>query len=330
MRSATLIPQTGITVLLILLIPGLVHAEQPVGTTVVDFFGYEDCPALQNEATRVVLCPQAGGRVLEYSLNGENVIYLDPEAAGTPAGGRAMTGGRFDIGPEQIIPRRDTLWSGAWTSSFVGPYHVRLTSQEDAATGVQLFRDFKLAPNSTQLEVTQTIRNVSDSTKEWCHWSRTFAKGFGIVILPTTQPSRFPNHYVMYEGRDLIQMRPENTTITHRDNYLIITGPPKFPKLGMDSSGGWFTYLAPNNLMFTKKFNVDRDRVYNEVAGLTVSIWYPDRPMVELEPIGPREVLQPGEEAAFTETWTLNEFVFPKDANTINLGQVKRLALDEL
>ena len=54
------------------------------------------------------------------------------------------------------------------------------------------------------------------------------------------------------------------------------------------------------------------ERVYNEVAGYTLSVWYPaDRPMVELEPIGPAEVLAPGAEATFTEHWWLLHHPFP-------------------
>ncbi len=52
-----------------------------------------------------------------------------------------------------------------------------------------------------------------------------------------------------------------------------------------------------------KRFPVDAKRAYNEVAGLTISVWYPDDAMVELEPIGPAEHLEPGQSASFTETW---------------------------
>ena len=38
----------------------------------ISFFGYDDCVALENESTRVVLCPHGGGRVLEYA---QNAIY---------------------------------------------------------------------------------------------------------------------------------------------------------------------------------------------------------------------------------------------------------------
>ena len=72
-----------------------------------------------------------------------------------------------------------------------------------------------------------------------------------------------------------------------------------------------------------KSFKVDPDRVYNEVAGLTISVWYPDGPMCELEPIGPMERLAPGEAGSFTETWMLFSQAFPKAGQTLNLSGVE-------
>ena len=300
-----------------------VAQDFPKGTGRVDFFGYDNCVKLENDTTRVVLCHQAGGRVLEYALNGTNAIYLDPKAAGvTGTNGSGMTGGRFDIGPEQIIPRRNTLWSGKWEAEITGPYSARMRSQFDEATGVRLTRDFKLDSKSSRLEVTQTIHNESKSRKEWCHWSRTFAIGNGIVLVPLKGTSKYPNSYVMYEGRGLIQMRPVEPNIRREEGYLEIIAAPQYPKLGMDTTAGWFTYLCPNDLLFTKQFRVDPDAVYNEVAGLTMSIWYPDGLMVELEPIGPRQITEPGESASFTETWHLQDFEFPTDGQ-VDISQVE-------
>ena len=45
--------------------------------------------------------------------------------------------------------------------------------------------------------------------------------------------------------------------------------------------------------------------------------------MIELEPIGPRERLQPGEHAEFTEEWFLSEMPFPKDRK-VDLEAVKK------
>lgn len=306
------------------------------GARVISYYGYDDCILLENSQTRVVLCPAAGGRVLEYSTDGKNALYLPPGNEGwTYEPGRRggnMTAGRFDVGPEQTIPRHPQLWAGRWKGEIVGPRAARLTSVKDEPTGIRLIREFVLDDNSTFLACVQTIENVSDRTVEYCYWSRTFALGGGICVIPLTEPSRFPNGYVMYESSSTMNFRPEDPNIRRRDGFLEILAAPKHPKLGMDTKAGWFAYLMPNDLMFVKRFPVYEDRVYNEVAALTMSIWYPDRPMCELEPIGPREKLEPGESAAFGVSWGLLPRAFPKEGEQVDLqavaGQVKQ-AMEE-
>ena len=292
-------------------------AEQSSGAHIVAFGGYEDCIRLENDATRVTLCPAAGGRVLEYSLGGKNALYLAPDEKDGQ-----MTAGRFDIGPEQTVPPRPLLWKGRWSGKITGKFAARLVSAKDESTGVQLTRDFHLDKASPKLECTQTIKNVSTESKEYCHWSRTFALGGGICVIPLTRPSRFPNGYVMYGPGPAINFRPEDPNIHKRDGFLEITAAPRYPKLGMDAYAGWFAYLMKNDLMFVKRFPTYPDRVYNEVAGLTMSIWYPDGPMCELEPIGPRERLRPGQSASFTETWLLLEAKFPAPGQPIDLDRL--------
>jgi hypothetical protein len=300
------------------------------GVRRVDFFGYTDCILLENESTRVVLCHQAGGRVLEYSLHGKNAIWLDPSQQGwvlAPGAAKVdLCGGRFDIGPEMIIPPRPALWSGRWAAEVIGPRSARLTSAEDPATGVKLVRDFTLDAASSRLLCTQTIQNVSSRVTSWCHWSRTLALGGGIVVIPLTPHSRFPKDYVMYEAGNLINPRPSDPNIRTRDGFLEMVGPPKFRKLGMDSQAGWFAYIMPGDVMFVKRFPVYPDRPYNEVAGLTISIWYDGNVRCELEPIGPMEKLAPGGAASFTEEWHLVPFSFPPAGSTVDLPRIAALA----
>lgn len=286
------------------------------GAKVVTYYGYDDCIQLSNQRVTAVLCPAAGGRVLEYLLDGKNVLYLPPGDEGwqyQPGSQRGpMNAGRFDIGPEQVVKRGPLLWMGAWTGKITGPRTAVLTSQVDPVSGVQLVRTFQLDAESSQLNCTQQIKNVSDKRVSLCHWSRTFAVGNGIAIVPRSPLGRYPHGYVMYEGRSTIAMRPEDPNITVTDKAVIIKAAPANPKLGFDSHAGWLAYLAPTDQLFVKRFRTYPDRAYNEVAGLTASVWYPqDRPMVELEPIGPAENLDPGQTASFTEQWWLLDHPFP-------------------
>lgn len=298
----------------------------------ISYHGYEHAIELKNKDVRVVLCPEVGGRVLEYSYRGSNVLYVsDQEKQWKPGDRPQASAGRFDIGPEFIIPRREVLWNGEWRVEITGERSARLTSQKDLATGVQLIRDFELHNESSRLECRQTIVNVSQQTKEWCHWSRTFAVGKGICVIPLTAPelsphSRFPNKYVMYEEGGVINAKPEDPNILLKENSLEIHPTPRKPKLGFDSYAGEIIYLAPNDLMFLKRFRTYPNRVYNEATGLTISVWYPDREMVELEPIGPRERLAPGESASFTEEWWLAPYAFPTDREAVDHDRIKKTA----
>lgn len=305
-------------------------AQQKIaGTALIEHSGYSDCIKLENETTTVVLGPHCGGRILEYSLKGRNALYLDPKQNGWVylPGKRTIdpSAGRFDIGPEMTIPRHPHLWFGKWEGEITGQRSARLVSAKDEATGVQLVREFVLDKSSSHLTCTQIIKNISDETKFWCHWSRTLARGGGICIIPLTPNSRFPNNYVMYGPGPVINYRPEDPNIRIRDGFLEIIGTPKFPKLGMDSYAGWLCYLTRNDLMFIKRFPTYPDRVYNEIAAITISIWYYKDIMCELEPIGPMERIPPGKSASFTEDWWLIPYKFPAGDGKVDLNEVTQI-----
>ena len=300
----------------------------------IEFAGYQRCACLENGKTRVVLGPHCGGRVLEYAWQGQSALMLDPRdngrtyaRGGAPSRPSFPSGGRFDIGPEHIAPPHPSLWLGPWEAQIVNDATVRLTSGESAECGTRLVREFTLAPDSSHLRSTQIVRNISSHDTRWCHWGRTFRKGHGICVVPLTpELSRFPKEYVMYGPGSVIDFAPDDPAIRRRDGFLEVLDTPARPKLGIDSYAGWFGYLMPHDLLFVKRFPTWPDRVYNEVAGLTISLWYYENLVCELEPIGPMEVLAPGESSSFTEEWWLLPFKFPEDRGALDLGRVAEVA----
>jgi hypothetical protein len=292
----------------------------------IEYHGYKRAIELSRGSVRAVLCPEVGGRPLEFSINGKNSLYLDEQEGKQQAGRQpAVSAGRFDFGPELTTPSHPKIFSGPWTAEITGEHSARLTSQRDEGTGVQLIRDFELKDhaNAAWLSCRQTIVNVSRETHEYCHWGRSFALGGGICLIPLEGKSRFPSKYALYEDRGIINVQAKDDNIRERDGFLEILGPPRKPKLGFDSYVGWLAYLMPGDLLFVKRFATYPDRVYNEAAGLTISVWYPPGPRVELEPIGPRERLEPGQSASFTEEWYLSTYPFPKNGEQVNLVQLR-------
>jgi hypothetical protein len=302
------------------------RGEESLTAKFTEYHGYKQAVELQRGNVRAVLCPEVGGRPLEFSIDGKNCLYLDDqEGPRQPGKQPAVTAGRFDFGPEMTTPPHQKLFGGEWTAEISGDYSARLISQRDDATGVQLIRDFELkdGKNSPWLSCRQTIINISAEPKEYCHWGRSFAQGNGICFIPLEGKSRFPSKYALYEDGGIINVKAKDDNIRERGGLLEILAAPRKPKLGFDSYAGWLAYLMPGDLLFTKRFATYPDRVYNEAAGLTISVWYPPGNRVELEPIGPRERLAPGEAASFTEEWYLSSFPFPKSGEQVDLTKLK-------
>jgi hypothetical protein len=297
-------------------------AEEPAAREVA-FHGYTKAIELKLGKTRAVLCPQAGGRVLEFSVDGADAMWLEEaEKKWQPGKPGPITAGRFDYGPELTVTPHPKAWGGEWTAEITKDSTVRLTSPRDDPAGIRLVREFRLVPhgNSAGLACTQTMTNVGKDVREVCHWGRSFSPGGGICVIPLgDRPSRFPSKYAMYEEGAIINVRAADENIRVRDGFLEILAPPRKPKLGFDTYAGWLAYVMPNDRAFVKRFATYPDRVYNEAAGLTLSVWSPRGPQIELEPIGPRERLKPGESASFTEDWWLLSHPFPKKGQQIDL-----------
>jgi hypothetical protein len=289
--------------------------------------GYEGCIELSNATTRVVIEPNLGGRVLNYQLNGAEILYQNSAQNGAVWDGKTKiwhpSGGRFDIGPEYGGFNRDALWLGRWNAKLTETRSARLSSAT-LDEGLQLIREFTLAADSSHLRCTQIFRNHGTESIRTFHWSRTFVAGNGIALAPLPKQGKFPRGYALGGPANIINFQPiEEPNVRIRENILEILGAPKKAKFILDVDPGWLAYLAPNNLLFMKKFATFPNRPYGEITANNASIWYsskenfPAWPFtefpVEIEPIGPLEIIEPGGERSFTEDWWLEDFPFPQN-----------------
>lgn len=302
---------------------------QYTGTRIVTEHGNENCIELFNETTRVVLEPNVGGRVLVYALNGNNVLWINSENEGKPYEKGKRPGhpgaGRFDYGPEKTGHKSSALFFGPWKGTITGEREAVLTSEKAPVSGITLERRFKLDESGSHLSCTQIIINTSDHTARHYHWSRTFAKGGGISLTPMNPHSKYPKGYLIYGPGNVMDFNPENEpNIRTRDGILEITGPPSRPKFVMDCDQGWLGYITLDDQLFIKKFKIYPDRPYGDMAAPTVSIWYNKDIMCEIEPLGPVEILEPGEAASFTEHWYLYDYDYPSD-RTADLEEITQI-----
>lgn len=284
--------------------------------------GYDNCIELSNAACRVILEPNLGGRVLLYEIEGKNVLYVDPKQNGLKFTNQELESasniqpcaGRFCVGPEKIFQMPKVFWLGHWDAKIIGNLKARMTSQVDKTTKLQLIRDFELNSKTSELKITQTIKNFGVKPQKLCFWSRTFAAGGGICIVPISNPNRFPNGYIEYGDGDVMQFAPESDkNIKIVDNHLLILGLKKASKFVFDSDKGWMGYITKDNLLFVKTYLYKKNYEYGEMTTAPLSIFYKTDILAELEPIGPWEWIKPNGKSSFSETWHLLPSKYPEN-----------------
>ncbi len=315
------------TILLVMLISYIANVQ--VHTAYTSYSNIDSCIELSNRFVKVILDPATGGRVIEYSSRGSNVLFTRlTDNPGLDRNRLYPDGGRFDIGPEKIAPARPALWRGKWRAEIVEPGKVRLFSRVDPAVGIRIVREFSLDTKSSQLRIMQTMINESKIPQRYCFWSRTFVKGGGICFIPLNPDSRYPNGFVITENDSILNYwptLPEGTEI--REGVFEIQKVQEPPKFNFDSKEGWIAYLTKSNQMFIKKFNVYPDEIYGDVMASNISIWYPIDNVCEIEPMSPWVHLKPGEQYTFVEEWYLLDYDFPGKDGT-HMETIRKMILD--
>lgn len=309
-----------------------IHASEALTESPPTAAWREQAVTIDNGTVQVVADALHGGRLIAYGPKDGNILQDDPDHPAWLFPGNVHwtgpAGGRFDIGPEEVVPAHPTLWTGTWTAERPAPLHIRLTSQPDPAAGVQLVRDFVLAATGTHLRCTQTMRNITDRQIRRSYWGRSLVRGGGITLVPLNPDSRFPVGYLTYSGwkTNLIALKPKDPAVTIRDGVAIVA-PTLDTKLGFDGTAGWIAYLAPGGTMFVKGYSVHPARRYTGVAGLTASLWSDGNGLLEIEPLGPEEILDPGASASFSEDWWLVPYPTPADPAQVDVREVVNLVV---
>jgi hypothetical protein len=298
---------------------------------VEEYGGWTNAFVLRGGDCKAVVVPGVGGRILHYSVNGENIIFENSQLWGHTLHTHSnfWAGGyQIDIGPElRGIPDHEWLWQGPWETRATKPFTVFSVSRPDLNLGLQLEKEIVVDPDSGELGITQRMRNISDREVSYCLWDRTLCKAGGFAIIPLNKKSKFRSGWSIRVGKKVPEYRyetefPRDDRVRVMDGVLIAEAKAlpdaREMKIGADSDAGWIAY-ARGRLLFIKYFPVFADGNYSD-GGNTVEFYCSDR-VGELEPLSPEVALKPGQNYTFPEKWTLVELDRPvrnyDDARTI-------------
>jgi hypothetical protein len=291
--------------------------EETRGAARVVYGGWNDALSMTGGDCKLVVVPSAGGRVMSYALDNENIIFENVRFSGrtlsnTPSG-FSPGGAQCDIGPElRGLPPHQELWNGAWMGRAPRPHVIHVISPPDMRVGIQLEKEFTMDPESGEVGVLQRMRNVINSDTSFCLWDRTLCKGGGFALMPLNNKSRFKARWAIREGKSGSYRyngdTPSDARVRVMEDVLVVQArdlpDARELKVGTDTEAGWIGYVR-ERMLFVKYFPVAPGAEYTD-GGCTLEFYCNDR-VAELEPLSPEVKLASGQDYIFPEKWVLME-----------------------
>jgi len=303
------------------------------------FLGWTDAYRMSNGHAAVSVVPAAGGRVLEFSLDGQQALWVNPGLQGKlfPVPKRPTSWNDWrNYGGYKLWPAPESLWpksvgdgpdpfldGGAASVEVLSQRGLRLTGAPSLDMGLLFVRELEMDPQTGVLTVRQRMRNIGPRPVDWSIWDVTqipalVKKGppAGAAFAPRrvfdpawvffpANPHSPHRNGILPLGAGQDQWKNEGGLII--TEYQGVSG-----KIGADSPSGWMVG-AVGDLAYIKRFPQRRGGASYPDKGSTVEVYTNDKtlPYIEMEVLGPLVRLEPGEETSYPETWALAKLSHP-------------------
>ena len=270
----------------------------------IDFEGWK-AVSLSNGLVSLVAVPDVGGRIMAYNLGDYPYLWFDRNLAGKLFSAEENMGDGSiaawkNYGGDKTWPApqgwdRPDQWHGPPDPVLdTGPYtletvdssaseaSIRMTSQPDPRTGVQISRQVTLHAGGGRVSLHLEMTNVSDQERDWGIWdivqvdaTRRDDNGQEThneeawLYVPTNPESCFAGGYnVMFGDEDNPEWQPEVRPNLLGAQYLYQLG-----KIGIDSPEGWIAFVnQASDYAFCQRFTYYPGEAYPD-DGASVECW---------------------------------------------------------
>lgn len=298
-----------------LLLTGLV-AQADITIDRLIYRGWVDSYRLTTGRTSVVVVPEIGGRVMEFSLDGRNVIWENREEFGKTY---PITKEWHNYGGYKIWLAPQDLWG--WPPDPMldfakanvellrnnqGQPVLKLTSAPSLESKVVFEKEISF-DESGELLVKQRMYNIGGTTIRYSIWGVTQVKTPCFVVFPLKAKSRFAGgiNYIMTDSR-------RSRQFSSRTGLCITTYLGEVGKIGSDSDGPWMVWFK-DDLAYVKIFEPMKENEDYPDGGCSVEVFTSEDKLgyVEMEILGPIVTLRPGEHAELSERWRIFQLTQP-------------------
>jgi hypothetical protein len=278
----------------------------------ISYRRWENAYRISNATIELVVLADVGPRIVSYAFIGsENIFHEVPEQAGLTGGSdfRLYGGHRLWIWPEverTYFPDNSPV--------AVSQVHNQVTFTapvESATPGSNLQKELEVKlGEGSRVDVTHRVTNWDSRSTELALWAPTMMKAGGRAILPLPPRAAMDKDHFQSVGpltlwsfTDFADSRwVLGTEYVQLQQQTHPTG--RFPEqmTGVYNPAGWGAYFL-NGTVFVKAAPVTHRAVYPDY-GCNFEV-FTNSDFLELESLGPKVQLGPGESASHTENWIL-------------------------
>jgi len=279
-------------------------------------FAGHDCLRLGNGSLTLWITQSVGPRIIGLALpGGENLLAeLPGETLECPGRGSfSFYGGhRLWYAPEE--PRRTYLPDDAPVSVTDLADGVLVIQPMEEETGIQKSLTISLPSSDTRVVIDHKLDNLGREMVELAPWAITQLRSRGVAILP--QATAFADEHGVVPNRHIAlwPYTPINSPhITWGDRYIFVEATMESGalKVGFANPIGWMGY-ALRDILFVKHAPFLPSATYFDRG--SSGECYCDPRFLELETLGPRTALSPGESITHREIWMIYpEVTIPTD-----------------
>jgi hypothetical protein len=264
-----------------------------------------DCIRLQNESISLLVTRSVGPRIIALQYRGgENLFAQLPEAQLDCPGHRPLIlwgGHRLWHAPE--VRRRTYLPDDDPVTIAEIEGGLLVTQPTEQATGIQKSIEVRLPDESATVVVDHILTNQGLWPVECAPWAITQLRPGGVAILP--QPTAPADPDGLLHNRQIAlwtytDINDPNLSLGNRYIFVSAAMEAGALKIGFPNPKGWLGYHI-DKILFVKKAAYQRDAFYYD--GGSSSECYCNPETIELETLGPRVRIGPGQSVNHQEVW---------------------------
>ena len=274
------------------------------------YAGYE-CKKIENDTLALWVTNAVGPRIIGLEpKGGENLFAELPEATiECPGVGEYQLRGGHRLWQAPEDPKRTYLPDDEPVSINETTEGVVFTQPIENETGIEKSLRVKLPDQQAKVIVEHRLKNCGSHPVEMAAWAITQLKPGGVAILPQTRDPA--DRYGLLPNRQIAlwpYTEANSTHITWGDQYIFIHANMATAalKIGFPNPLGWIGYLR-EKVLFIKQAVFDSEEAYFDFNSSSECFCNPS--FLELETLGPRTKLEPGESLTHQETWLVYDQV---------------------